>query len=81
MEDFSFDISGILTEEEAKKLFEESAPADETVDPAANETEVKPAEEQEREASTPEIVGEKMKSREMPSNLRTMVLLQMFILP
>lgn len=58
MEDFSFDISGILTEEEAKKLFEESAPADETVDPAANETEVKPAEEQEREASTPEIVGE-----------------------
>ena len=58
MEDFSFDISGILTEDEAKKLFEESAPADETADPAANETEVKPAEEQEREASTPEIVGE-----------------------
>ena len=57
MEDFSFDIGGILTEEEANKLFEEQAPEKETEEPENNETENEPAEEEEVK-QTPEEVGE-----------------------
>ena len=56
MEDFSFDVSGILTEEEAAKLFEEQETEEET--PSDNEPEDKPAEDDEQEAQSPESVGE-----------------------
>lgn len=59
MEDFGFDISGILSEEEASKLFEETSAADEqpVVDEVDNESE--PAEEKEEPSS--EKVGEEEK--------------------
>ena len=57
MEDFSFDVSGILTEEEAAKLFEEQETEEET--PSDNEPEDnKPAEDEEEEPQNPESVGE-----------------------
>ena len=56
MEDLSFDIGGILTEEEANKLFEEVSEKT-TQQPNETETENKPAEEEET-AQTPEKVGE-----------------------
>ena len=56
MEDFSFDISGILSEEEANKLFEEQAEADKEVEETPEENENEPAEEEEKQ--TPEKVGE-----------------------
>lgn len=60
MEDFGFDIGGLLSEEEANKLFEEQT--EETVEEASTEetetkeTEKEPAEEE--ETSAPEEVGE-----------------------
>lgn len=55
MEDFSFDIGGILSEEEANKLFEEQEAAEEE-QPQEQEQEDKPAEKEENTPS--EKVGE-----------------------
>lgn len=57
MEDLGFDIGGLLSEEEADKLFEEQAEAPKEVNPSADETETQPTEEEE-EAQTSEKVGE-----------------------
>ena len=64
MEDISFDIGGILSEEEANKLFEEQVP--EEKDPKEpEETENEPAEEEEtEEVETPEKVGEEEETEE-----------------
>lgn len=58
MEDFSFDIGGILSEEEAKKLFEEQpAETEETHEPETEQTNT-PAEEETEETHDPsEKVG------------------------
>ena len=60
MEDFSFDIGGILTEDEADKLFEEQAAVEEQPE---QEQENKPAEEEE-ESQPSESVGEEEKEVE-----------------
>ena len=57
MEDLSFDIGQILTDEEADKLFE-NAPAEETKPADENEVEHEPAEEEEDDTETPERVSE-----------------------
>lgn len=60
MEDFGFDIGGLLSEEEANKLFEEqeeeTAKDTSTEEQETKETEKEPAEEE--ETSAPEEVGE-----------------------
>ena len=60
MEDLGFDIGGILTEDEANKLFEEQAEVEETAEPEDENQENDPAEEEE-EVQTPESVGEEEK--------------------
>lgn len=60
MEDFGFDIGGLLSEEEANKLFEKQA-EETTKDTSTEETETKETEKEpaeEEETSTPEEVGE-----------------------
>ena len=60
MEDFGFDIGGLLSEEEANKLFEEQA-EETTKDTSTEETETKETEKEpaeEEETSAPEKVGE-----------------------
>lgn len=56
MEDFGFDLSGILTEEEATQLFEEQETDDKKKSVEPEETESKPAEEDDNGSS--EEVGE-----------------------
>lgn len=60
MDELGFDIGGLLSEEEAKKLFEEqdTASENEEVTDEKVETESEPAEETEDESSAPEKVGE-----------------------
>ena len=53
MEDFSFDLSGLLTEEEATRLFEEQTPQEEQEKPAKEKEVETPSEEQD----APEKVG------------------------
>lgn len=60
MEDLGFDIGGILSEEEANKLFEEQP---EDIQPAEDETEIEPTEEEE-EAQPSEKVGEEEENGE-----------------
>lgn len=62
MEDISFDIGGILSEDEATKLFEERDP-EETKEPE-KELEEEPTEEEEKKKSTPEKVGEEDETEE-----------------
>ena len=59
MEEISFDIGGILSEEEASKLFEEQAEGLQEVPTQPEENENEPAEEEESEKElAPEKVGE-----------------------
>ena len=58
MEDFSFDIGGILSEEEAKKLFEDQPVEEEEIQKPAEEMKDTPAEEETEETHDPsEKVG------------------------
>lgn len=61
MGDEIFDISGILTDEEADKFFEEIENEQEEVNP---EEENQPAEEEEEKSKTPESVGEEENENE-----------------
>ena len=64
MDELSFNIDGILSEEEANKLFEEQVP-EETQQEPENETENEPAEKEEPEQEQPsEKVGEEEKTEE-----------------
>lgn len=64
MEDFTFDIGEILTEEEANKLFEEPVQEEVEAQEPENETENELAEEKESEDSAPEEVGEEDETEE-----------------
>lgn len=63
MEDFGFDLSGILTEDEATQLFEEQETDDEKKSADPDETENKPAEEDD-ESSSEEVGEEEVKVEE-----------------
>lgn len=63
MEDFGFDLSGILTEDEATQLFEEQETDDEKKSADPDETENKPAEE-DNESSSEEVGEEEVKVEE-----------------
>lgn len=64
MEDFTFDIGEILTEEEANKLFEEPVQEEVEAQEPENETENELAEEKESEDTAPEEVGEEDETEE-----------------
>lgn len=64
MEDFTFDIGEILTEEEANKLFEEPAQEEAEAQEPENNTENELAEEEESEDTAPEEVGEEDETEE-----------------
>lgn len=62
MEEISFNIDGILSEEEAKEIFEKQA---EEQEPQPEKTEIEPTEEEEPEQDpTPEKVGEEDETEE-----------------
>lgn len=64
MEDFTFDIGEILTEEEANKLFEEPVQEEAEAQEPENDTENELAEEKESEDTAPEEVGEEDETEE-----------------